>query len=143
MNMKHITALAITTALLSACSSHTDHTSKPHAEHQHKHEHHTHQHNTTVQQAADGEFVCENGVTVNTRYLTNSTGDNQSITLTIGNNITATLPEAQSASGARYFGKGFFGHDTEWHEKHHEAWFSYTTQDKKTVETLCHSALRD
>lgn len=128
MNIKHIMTIAATAAVLSACVGKADKpqtVAAPQAENQ---------------QAVAAEkitFKCKNSMTVVTQYLADA-NDNQRIGLQVDvMEANAVLPQVVSGSGERYQGQGFYGHETEWHQKGGEAHFTFRDAQGNKVETAC------
>lgn len=139
MNIKHFITIAASAAALSACVGNSEEsvpTTAPANQTQ------TEQSAQSAQQVApNAVFTCKNGMTVKTEYLSDANDSNYRIRLTVDTmELSTTLPLAQSGSGTRYAGKGFYGHNTEWHEKAGEANFQFHDAQKNKVETFCHTA---
>ncbi|XXQ68438.1 MliC family protein [Neisseriaceae bacterium B1] len=138
MNMKHIAMIAATAAALSACVGNSDQVVPATTQHAD----HAKMESTTTKQAPNGTFVCENGMTVKTEYMTDGAGNNNRVKLTVDTmEMSTTLQETVSASGVRYAAsEGFYGNMTEWHEKSGEAAFSFHDKEKSRVHTVCRAS---
>lgn len=147
MKIQHIITVAAAAVALSACvandpkrSYDKPHDAMPHDHHHHHHHHHHHMADKLNNAAPNAVYDCQNGWTVNTQYFAENQNHPNVVTLSIKEiGMSVSLPQAVSASGTRYAGKGLFGtnHQTEWHEKADEAVFDFVTTNKKQASTVC------
>lgn len=90
----------------------------------------------TAQNTHTESYVCNNGMTVHTRYQ-EAGEENAKVNLRVDAlNASAILTEAVSGSGVRYVGQ-LGTHQAEWHEKNGEAAFAFSDTQGKNVETVC------
>lgn len=91
---------------------------------------------STAQNTHTESYVCNNGMTVHTRYQ-EAGEENAKVNLRVDAlNASAILTEAVSGSGVRYVGQ-LGTHQAEWHEKNGEAAFAFSDTQGKNVETVC------
>lgn len=135
MNIKYMTMIMATAAALSACAG--SEKAEPATAGQVDAPNSAQAVSTS---APDGTFVCENGMTVKTQYVTDAAGNNR-IKLTVDTmQMSAELPQTTSGSGEQYTGQGFYGNTTQWHQKAGMAMFTFSDKEKNTVETSCRAS---
>lgn len=140
MNMKTLFALS-TIAVLAACTAPMQQAPAPMAQPAAKEAPMT----APVTQAAPAaqtvvesvSYVCKDGMSVDVQYLQDAQGKN-SVKLSVSTmELSTVLPQDVAGSGERFVGKGFYGNQTEWHEKRGEAAFMFIDPYGNKTETVC------